>query len=136
MTDDRELSLAVVGIDYANADKGKSNRRFELLQCQPGDPVELRREPKNPHDSNAVAVFSERGIQVGYLTAERAPWIGGKIAAGEEVIAIFQELSGAAAAIRIRFGGGAPTLPAAPPPRPASSFEDFQADPDGPEWGG
>jgi hypothetical protein len=29
--DQRELSLGLVGIDYANADKAKSNRRFELL---------------------------------------------------------------------------------------------------------
>ncbi|WP_242183034.1 HIRAN domain-containing protein [Sphingomonas sp. CARO-RG-8B-R24-01] len=134
--DQRELSLAVVGIDYANADKAKSNRRFELLQCEPGDPVELRREPKNPHDPNAVAVFSERGIQVGYLTAERAPWIGGKIAAGEEAVAIFQALGGGAATIRIRFGGGIPTLPtAAPLPPIPYDDSDFHADPDGPEWG-
>lgn len=133
--DQRELSLAVVGIDYANADKAKSNRRFELLQCGPGDPVELRREPKNTHDPNAVAVFSERGIQVGYLTAERAPWIGGKIAAGEEPVAIFQALSGGAATIRIRFGGGAPTLPPDAPSPPTSDFDDFHADPEGPEWG-
>lgn len=132
--DQRELSLAVVGIDFANADKTKSNRRFELLQCEPGDPVELRREPKNPHDPSAVAVFSERGIQVGYLTAERAPWIGGKISVGEEVEAIFQALSGGAATIRVRFGGGSPTLPVAAPP-PTSSFDDFHPDPEGSEWG-
>lgn len=137
LMDQRELSLAVVGIDYANADKAKSNRRFELLQCEPGDPVELRREPKNAHDPNAVAVFSERGIQVGYLTAERAPWIGGKIAAGEEAVAIFQALGGGTATIRVRFGGGEPTLPAASPPPPlqTSYDDDFHADPDGPEWG-
>lgn len=133
--DQRELSLAVVGIDYANADKAKSNRRFELLQCEPGDPVELRREPKNPHDPNAVAVFSERGIQIGYLTAERAPWIGAKISAGEEAGAIFQALGSGAATIRIRFGGGSPTLPVAAPPPTTTSFDDFQPDPEGPEWG-
>lgn len=132
----RELSLAVVGIDYANADKSKSNRRFELLQCAPGDPVELRLEPKNAHDTSAVAVFSERGIQVGYLTAERAPWIGGKIATGEEVVAIFQSLSSAAAIIRVRFGGGTPTLPLpSAPRRPILSTDDFNADPEGPVWG-
>ncbi|WP_242186540.1 HIRAN domain-containing protein [Sphingomonas sp. CARO-RG-8B-R24-01] len=136
LMDQRELSLTVVGIDYANADKAKSNRRFELLQCSPGDPVELRREPKNPHDPHAVAVFSERGIQIGHLTAERAPWIGSKIAAGEEALAVFQALAGGVATIRVRFGGGAPTLPPVPPPPPpTASFDDFHADPDGPEWG-
>ncbi|WP_261295523.1 HIRAN domain-containing protein [Sphingomonas hylomeconis] len=63
----RELTLAVVGIEYPNADRARSNRRFEIELCAPGDPVELRREPKNVHDRFAVAVFSERGIQMGYL---------------------------------------------------------------------
>lgn len=54
-----ELTLAVVGIHFPNRDGG--NRRFELLQCDPGDPIELRPEPRNPHDRFAVAVLNERG---------------------------------------------------------------------------
>lgn len=132
--DVRELSLAVVGIGYLNDDRDKSDRRFEMMLCAPGDPVELRREPKNGHDTNAVAVFSSRGIQLGYLTAERAPWIGGKIAAGEEWEAIFQEATSTSAVIRVRFGGGAPTLP---PSRPSAARrdDDFYQDPDPPTWG-
>jgi hypothetical protein len=131
--DDRELSLAVVGLDFANSDKSRSNRRFEMALCAPGDPVELRREPKNKADRNAVAVYSERGIQLGYLTAERAPWIGGKLAAGEEVVAVFQERLAAVGVIRVRFGGAAPKLP---PPRPPVVYhDDFTPDPEGPEWG-
>lgn len=130
--DERELSLFVVGIGYLNADKAKSNRRFELALCAPGEPVELRLEPKNPHDANAVAVFSARGVQVGYLQAERAPWIGSKIRAGEEYQVIFQELGVTAAMIRIRFGGGAPTLP--PPRQPRGLVQDdFYPDPEPPE---
>lgn len=110
----RELSLAIVGIGFPNTDRAKSNRRFEIELCAPGDPLELRREPKNPHDPHAVAVFSERGIQLGYLTAERAPWIGAKIGTGEEWHAVYQGLAEGAAYARIRFGGGAPTLPARP----------------------
>lgn len=136
MTDERELSLAVVGIGYANNDETGSSRIFEMRLCQPGEPVELRLEPKNPHDANAVAVFTARGIQLGYLTAERAPWIGGKIKAGEPFVAVFQSSASTAAIIRVRFGGGDPTLP---PPRPVGrrleSSEDFYPDPDGPEWG-
>ena len=129
--DHREISLAVVGINYENA-RGVG-RRFELTQCRPGDPVELRLEPKNKHDKNAIAVFSERGVQLGYLTAERAPWIGGKIRGGESVIAIFQGLGETAAFIRARFDGGRPTLPpqrANPHPDP-----DFEPDPDPGIWG-
>ena len=34
-----ELSLAIVGIDYPNDDKSKSNRRMELMLTTPGAPV-------------------------------------------------------------------------------------------------
>lgn len=129
--DHRELSLAVVGIAYPN--ESGVTRRFELSLCSPGDPVELRPEPKNKHDDNAVAVFSERGVQIGYLTAERAPWIGGKIRAGEAVVAIFQGLTETAAFIRVRFDGERPTLPT---PRPGADQDpDFYADPDPGMWG-
>uniref|UniRef100_UPI0035CA7C33 HIRAN domain-containing protein n=1 Tax=uncultured Sphingomonas sp. TaxID=158754 RepID=UPI0035CA7C33 len=132
--DERELSLAVVGIGYDNDAKSKGDRRFEMMLCKPGDPIELRREPKNKHDRHAVAVFTERNTQLGYLSAERAPWIGGKIAAGEEFVAVFQEPGVTSAVIRVRFGGGAPTLPV-PRPKPRATFDDFHPDPEGPEWG-
>lgn len=125
-----EFTLAVVGIDHANADG--SNRRFELALCAPGERVELRPEPRNKHDRFAVAVFSARGQQIGYLTAERAPWIGSRIRAGEELAAVFQGLQGSAAYIRVRFGGGAPTLPQ---PREQAPPADFEPDPDGRIWG-
>ena len=100
-----ELTLAIMGIDHANTDKAKSSRRFELLLCVPGEPVHLVPEPRNPHDSNAVAVFSDRGIQLGYLSAERAPFVGSRIRAGVDVAAIFQGLTKHMAWVRVRFGG-------------------------------
>ncbi|MGY2735191.1 HIRAN domain-containing protein [Sphingomonas sp. UYP23] len=138
--DERELSLAVVGIGYDNDRKSKGDRRFEMMLCAPGDPIELRREPKNKHDKHAVAVFTERGTQLGYLTAERAPWIGGKILAGEEYVAIYQQPGVMAAVIRVRFGGGAPTLPSPRPVRQSSDEsghvgEEFYPDPEPDEWG-
>jgi hypothetical protein len=48
---------------------------------------------------------------INYLTAERAPWIGGKLRSGEPAEAVFQELMAGAAVIRVRFGGGTPALP-------------------------
>ncbi len=142
----QELTLAVVGIDFPNADG--SNRRSEAMMTLPGDPVELLPEPKNKHDSNAIAVVSPRGIQLGYINAERAPYIGGRMSRGEDVAAIFQGLDGASAFIRVRFGGGVPTLPAhsdkppvpPQPSRPARRSEQydphaFYPDEEGPEWG-
>lgn len=131
--------MAVVGIDYPNADEAQTDRRFELARCALGEPVELRPEPDNLHDEYAVAVFSQRGVQVGYVTAERAPLIGGKLRAGEPYVALFQGMMETAGVIRVRFGGDAPTLPPPPPPatgrpRPVAG-EDFYPDPEGPEWG-
>ncbi|KQO13297.1 hypothetical protein ASF09_03340 [Sphingomonas sp. Leaf242] len=74
-----ELTTSIVGIDFPNEDKSKSNRRMECMLCAPGDVVELRLEPKNPFDANAVAIFSDRGTQLGYVSAERAPLIGKRI---------------------------------------------------------
>ena len=116
------LSLAVVGADFPN--KGKSpGRRFEIALCRPGDPVELRPEPKNPADPRAIAVYSERDVQIGYLTAERAPRIGQLIRAGTEIIVIFQEATRFGAVIRAAFDGEVPTRPSPSlPPQPAPDF--------------
>lgn len=48
----QELTLAVVGIDFPNADG--SNRRVEAMMTLPGEPIELIPEPKNKHDNNAI----------------------------------------------------------------------------------
>jgi hypothetical protein len=103
------MSLAVVGAQHANADR--SNRRFEIKLCKPGEPVELRPDPKNKHDELAVAVFSIRGVQLGYLTAERCGRIGGLIRAGREVRAVFQAETRFGAWIRVAFDGEEPVVP-------------------------
>ena len=127
----QELTLAVVGLDFPNADG--SNRRSEAMMTLPGEPVALVHEPKNKHDSNAIAVVSPRGVQIGYLNAERAPYIGGRMSRGEDLEAIFQGVDGASAFIRIRFGGGKPTLPtAARDASPAPTREPGQACPSNP----
>lgn len=107
-----QMSLAVVGVRHLNANG--SNRQFAILECEPGENVELRLEPDNPADNLAVAVWSKRGVQLGYLTAERAPRIGGIIRQGREVIAIFQNVAEHGAWIRAAFDGETPALPSTP----------------------
>jgi hypothetical protein len=132
----KELTLAVVGIDFPNNDRTRSNRRSELMLLSPGAAMTLVPEPRNPVDSQAVAVFSSSGLQVGYLSAERAPWIGARIRAGDEVNAIYQGLTGGAGYLRVRIGGGAPTLPVTRERDEADGSEpDFWPDPEGPEFG-
>jgi hypothetical protein len=77
-----ELTTSIVGIDFPNEDKSKSNRRMECMICAPGDAVELRLKPANPYDEHAVAIFSERGTQLGYVSAARAPLIGKRMVFG------------------------------------------------------
>ena len=112
-----ELSLAIVGAAHANADG--SNRRFEILLCAPGEPIGLVPEPTNRADPHAIAVFSMRGVQIGYVTAERAPWIGSKLAAGADLRAVFQRATDFGAVIRVNLVGAEPIVPAAQP-RPAA----------------
>ncbi|AMK26619.1 HIRAN domain-containing protein (plasmid) [Sphingobium sp. SJ10-10] len=109
----QELSLAVVGALYPNNDG--SNRQFEIRMLNPGDAISLLPEPANRLDSSAVAVFSFRGFQIGYLSAERCGWIGAKIQQGQDVRAIFQAPTNDGAIIRVHLDGGTPTLPPPPP---------------------
>ena len=107
----KAMSIAVVGIDYPN--KRGPARRFELQICRPGESVELRAEPQNKYDEHAIAVFSSRGIQLGYLPSERAVLIGTLWRRGTEIRAIFQQLDRAVAWVRLAFDGDDPVLPAA-----------------------
>jgi hypothetical protein len=122
----RQLSLSVVGADYPNQRRSPA-RRFEIELCKPGEPVELIPEPKNPADSRAVAVFSCRGVQLGYLTAERCGWIGGMLGRGREVRSVFQCKAPWGAVIRVAFDGDVPELPPVKPTSP-SDPQDFYPD--------
>ncbi|CDO35810.1 conserved hypothetical protein [Novosphingobium sp. KN65.2] len=102
------MSLAVVGARHLNADN--SNRQFEILMCEPGEPIDLIPEPTNTFDQRAVAVFSCRGVQIGYLTAERCGRIGQLIREGREVQAVFQRQAQFGAWIRIAFDGEVPIV--------------------------
>lgn len=122
------MSLVVVGADYPNKDRAKSNRRFEILLCRPGEPVDLLPEPNNPADPNAIAVFSCRGTQIGYLRAERAPIINTYLSRGRITGAIFQEPSDGGAIIRIGMDGSAPKLPKRDGVPPATDDSGFWPD--------
>lgn len=96
-----------------------------LELCEPGDPVELRQEPDNEFDENAIAVMSADDIQMGYLPAERAPYVGLMMSRGV-VTAIFQGLTPRGGFVRIAFDGEAPILP--PPPESQAPPEDWWPD--------
>ena len=85
------------------------------MPCAPGVAVELRFEPSNPYDENAVAIFGERGTQLGYVSAERAPLIGKRIKEGE-AIAVFQTMHESEVPT---LPDPVPDVPRRPPPRQA-----------------
>lgn len=107
-----QLSLAIVGADHPNKDK--SNRRSEILWSTPGEEVHLVPEPKNPVDPQAVAVFSARGVQIGYVKSFQAQLIRTYLARGRITAAIFQDRAAGGAVIRIGLDGEIPTLPELP----------------------
>jgi hypothetical protein len=115
------MTLSVVGAMHPNADG--SNRLFEIALCAPGEPVDLIPEPKNKHDPSAVAVVSLRGIQIGYLSAERCGWIGAKLRSGEDLRTVFQSRVKGGALIRVSFSGENPILPEPPLKAPVREEE-------------
>lgn len=118
-----QITLPIVGIDFPN--KSGPARRFGIELLEPGDEVELHPEPKNPYDEHAVAVFSKAGIQLGYLPANRAPYVGQQIRRGEAK-AIFQGAGGRGFFVRIAFDGDIPVLP---PRQDADPEAEWQGDP-------
>lgn len=91
----------------------------------------MRPEPKNEADENAIAVYSERGVQMGYVSAERAPLIGQRMRTGLDIVAIFQAATQFGAVIRVGFDGEAPVLP---PPLASASEEEFAGQQPGQDW--
>ena len=102
------LSLAVVGVEFDNSDG--SNRCYALAMCNVGDPIDLRLEPNNPADENAVAVHNPAGMQIGYITSVRAVRISALIREGRELRAVFQRPTDFGAWIRVAFDGETPAL--------------------------
>jgi len=88
-----DFSLPAIGERFDNEDG--SSRQAELALCQPGEPLRLVREPNNVHDRMAVAVFSCRGVRIGYLKRDRAQWLGSKMDRGHDVRAIVERVKGA-----------------------------------------
>ena len=111
--------MPACGERYENEDG--SSRQDELARLAPGDWLQLVREPENPHDPLAVAIVTTRGVRVGYLSRDRAGWIGSKIDRGYDVRAIVQRVKGTTLpgatlglVMRLNMDGEEPELPTDP----------------------
>jgi len=111
------MSVRIVGANFHNSDGG--NRRSEIAFCDPGEVIELRREPKNEHDEHAIAAFSARAFQIGYVASDRAVLLATLLRDGHELRAIFQDVATWGAIARVGIDCE-PTLP----PKPTSSDYD------------
>ena len=81
--------LAALGLRVAGV-AGAARHHGEALAADaaaPGRPLELRRDPANEHDPNAIAVLAG-GEQVGWVPRELAEELAGQIDAGRPWSAI------------------------------------------------
>ena len=93
----------VAGVTASNYN-GISRQAYIAKFCHPGTSVALKREPDNPHDPNAVAVFvTARAliffsgpVQIGYLGADLAPEIARHMDKGGLVTAVVSDVTGGA----------------------------------------
>lgn len=76
-----------------------------LSRMPVGAPVTLRREPDNPYDSRAVAVFSagDAGVHLGYVPRDRAAQLASAMDAGAQMRAILVQEIIADQAGEVRF---------------------------------
>jgi hypothetical protein len=74
------LGLRVTGVAGAGAHHAHA---LATDAVEPGKPLELRRDPDNPHDSNAIQVHqAEGGDQVGWVPRELAEELAPELDAG------------------------------------------------------
>jgi hypothetical protein len=80
-----ERGLRVVGV------AGAGQHHAEALlsdDAEPGRPLELRRDPGNPHDPNAIAVHARDGRQLGWVPREVAAELAPEIDEGMPAAAV------------------------------------------------
>ena len=66
-------SVPIVGTYFRGADAVNLVNTLEA-----GMHLELRREPENEHDSNAIAAYYE-GVHIGYVSRNIAAWIAPRV---------------------------------------------------------
>ena len=90
-----ERNTIVAGTGFNNPD-GSDRAALIRRHCNERSRFELRREPNNPHDANAVGVYmaipgflglGRRMVQIGHLKAPFAARIAPKMDAGTKVAA-------------------------------------------------
>ena len=88
----RHFHTKVVGVTYRNDDG--THRQDIVVTLQPRQPLRLVHQPDNRKDSNAIAVMTRRGQQVGYLRSELAASVAEDLQEGKPVRAWVSNITG------------------------------------------
>jgi HIRAN domain len=89
MTKLKDMVLKVVGVTFFNKDG--SSRQEIISKISLSSFVELKREPNNEYDPNAIAVFVD-GFQVGFLSGEDAQNIAIMMDSGIQFNAVVEQI--------------------------------------------
>lgn len=122
----RAVTIPIMGADHPN--KRGPGRRFGIALCAAGDPIRLDPEPKNPVDPQAVAIYEQSGIQLGYVPAEKAQWFTTMMSRGVELTAIFQQATAHGGLVRVGIDH-APELPVQRETHPGRFADEWPVDP-------
>jgi hypothetical protein len=82
--------LAAAGLRISGV-AGAAQHHADVLagdDVAPGRPLQLRRDPDNPHDPNAIAVHATSGGQLGWVPRELAAELAPRIDAGTPFSAV------------------------------------------------
>ncbi|MGE3909726.1 MAG: HIRAN domain-containing protein, partial [Chloroflexota bacterium] len=82
----------VAGEAQVNTD-GMRRQRI-IKACEVGDELALVREPNNPYDRDAVAIYTLSGQQVGYIPAEIASAVAESLDTGVQAPAYIAKILG------------------------------------------
>ncbi|MFH5835900.1 HIRAN domain-containing protein [Proteiniclasticum sp. C24MP] len=86
-----EIYSKVAGVTFENEDG--VNRQELLSELSSGEELELRLEPENRYDKNAVEIYSSLG-KIGYINRELAPYISTLINEDVRVDVVVSEITG------------------------------------------
>jgi hypothetical protein len=68
-------------------------RNEDLARFAPGDPLQLKREPGNPHDEYAIQVLTRSGEMVGYIPRHQNRTVARIMDQGVEVVASIDRIA-------------------------------------------
>lgn len=96
-----EIRTKVSGVTYADP-RSKINRQDLIRQYMTTDTaLELKREPRNPHDANAVGVWlvrrgclGKKRFHIGYIHRDQAAQVAALMDSGRKVMAMVSAVTG------------------------------------------